>query len=157
MREIKKTVLSFPPVSGAYDLVLHNYGPDTFNGSVHIEVPDTCSASDLDELIRNITVEVYAKHHVLLTGVGIYSINTKDERIASMRETIREAVLGVEHVLQMHGFYVNEEKKTIRFDVVVGFDAEDRHAVHQTVMEKVQALFPDYQVQIAMDLDFSDL
>ena len=157
VREIKKTVLSFPPVSGAYDLVLHNYGPDTFNGSIHIEVPDTISASELDELTRSITSGVYAKHHVLLTGIGIYSINTKDERIASMRETIREAALGVEHVLQMHGFYVNEEEKIIRFDVVIGFDAEDRHAVRQAVAEKVQALFPDYQAQIAMDLDFNDL
>ena len=38
---IKKTVAGFPGVQGAYDLVLNNYGPDSWNGSVHIEVPDT--------------------------------------------------------------------------------------------------------------------
>ena len=42
-REIKETVTSYPQVSGAYDLVLHNYGPDSYNGSIHIEVPDTLS------------------------------------------------------------------------------------------------------------------
>ena len=52
-RAIKATVLSFPGVSGVYDLVLNNYGPDKFNGSIHIEVPDTYSAGELDELIRN--------------------------------------------------------------------------------------------------------
>ena len=156
-REIKKTVLSFPDVSGAYDLILNNYGPDTFNGSIHIEVPDTYSASDLDELIRSITVEVYTKHHVALTAIGVYSFNTKDEHIQAMRETIRRAVMEEEHVLQLHGFYVNEEKKTIRFDVVIGFDAPDRHAVYQAVTEKVRTLFPDYKLQVAMDTDFSDL
>ena len=40
-RSIYATVKSFPDVQGAYDLVLNNYGPDTWNGSVHIEVPDT--------------------------------------------------------------------------------------------------------------------
>ena len=155
-REIKKTVLSFHDVSGAYDLILHNYGPDTFNGSIHIEVPDTCSASDLDELIRSITMKVYSEHHVALTAIGVYSVNTKDEHIKAMRETIRKAVMEEEHVLQMHGFYVNEEKKTIRFDVVIGFDAPDRHAVHKAVIDKVQALFPEYTLQIAMDIDFSD-
>ncbi|MCR5073385.1 MAG: cation diffusion facilitator family transporter [Clostridiales bacterium] len=156
-REIKKTVLSFPDVSGAYDLILNNYGPDTFNGSIHVEVPDTYSAADLDELIRSISLEVYAKHHVALTAVGVYSINTKDEHVAVMREAIRKAVMEEEHVLQLHGFYVNEEKKTIRFDVVISFDAPDRHAVHKAVFEKVQAMFPEYTLQIAMDTDFSDL
>ena len=144
-------------MSGAYDLILNNYGPDTFNGSIHIEVPDTYSASDLDELIRSITVEVYTKHHVALTAIGVYSFKTKDEHIQAMRETIRRAVMEEEHVLQLHGFYVNEEKKTIRFDVVIGFDAPDRHAVYQAVTEKVRTLFPDYKLQVAMDTDFSDL
>ena len=156
-KEIKKTVLSFPDVSGAYDLILNNYGPDTFNGSIHIEVPDTYSAADLDELIRSISLEVYAKHHVALTAIGVYSINTKDEHVAVMREAIRKAVMEEEHVLQLHGFYVNEGKKTIRFDVVISFDAPDRHAVHKAVFEKIQAMFPEYTLQIAMDTDFSDL
>ena len=120
-------------------------------------MPDTCSASDLDELIRSITMKVYSEHHVALTAIGVYSVNTKDEHIKAMRETIRKAVMEEEHVLQMHGFYVNEEKKTIRFDVVIGFDAPDRHAVHKAVIDKVQALFPEYTLQIAMDIDFSDL
>ena len=51
---IKKTVMSFPDVQGAYDLVLNNYGPDSWNGSVHIEVPDTYSAAQLDQLLREI-------------------------------------------------------------------------------------------------------
>lgn len=74
-----------------------------------------------------------------------------------MREAIRKAVMEEEHVLQLHGFYVNEDKKTIRFDVVISFDAPDRHAVHKAVFEKVQAMFPEYTLQIAMDTDFSDL
>ena len=39
-REIKETVNSFPEVRGVYDLVLNNYGPDRFNGSLHIDIPD---------------------------------------------------------------------------------------------------------------------
>ena len=58
---IKKTVRSFKDVSGAYDLVLNNYGPDSFNGSIHIEIPDSYSAGKLDELTRAITKEVYEK------------------------------------------------------------------------------------------------
>ena len=154
-KQIKKTVVSFPGVRGAYDLVLNNYGPDSWNGSIHIEVPDTCSAGDLDELIREITMEVYRKHHVILTAVGVYSVNTSNDRAAQMRDRIREAVLAVPNILQMHGFYVNEEKKRIRFDLVISFDAKDRGEVYRQVSEKVADMYPEYEQQIALDTDFS--
>ena len=155
-KEIKKTVLSFPEVSGAYDLVLHNYGPDNYNGSIHIEVPDTLSASELDELIRSITMKVYLEQNVILTAIGVYSLNTKDEKAVEMRNAISSLVLSKEHVLQMHGFYVNEEKKTIRFDVIVSFDAKDRRAVYEEICSEVAALYPDYSLEIVLDTDFSE-
>lgn len=155
-KEIKKTVLSFPEVSGAYDLVLHNYGPDNYNGSIHIEVPDTLSAAELDELIRAVTTKVYLEQNVILTAIGVYSLNTKDEKAVGMRNEISSLVLSKEHVLQMHGFYVNEEKKTIRFDVIVSFDAKDRRAVYDEICSEVAALYPDYSFEIVLDTDFSE-
>ena len=155
-RAIKKTVLSFPDVSGAYDLVLNNYGPDAYNGSIHIEVPDTYTASELEELIRAITMKVYEEHHVILTAVGVYSVNTREDEAARMRDRIYEEVRAHEYVNQVHGFYVNEEKKTIRFDVVVSFDAPDRRKVWADVCEIVQKMYPDYELMIAMDSDFSE-
>ena len=155
-RAIKKTVLSFPGVSGAYDLVLNNYGPDAYNGSIHIEVPDTYTASELDELIRSITMKVYEEHQVILTAVGVYSVNTGENEAARMRDRIYEEVRAHQYVNQVHGFYVNEEKKTIRFDVVVSFDAPDRRKVWAEVCEKMHQMYPDYTLMVAMDSDFSE-
>ena len=145
-----------PEISGAYDLVLHNYGPDAYNGSVHIEVPDTLSADDLDKLIRKVTLEVHRKHNVILTAIGVYSINTKDPEAAAAREKVLRIVTEDPHVLQMHGFYLDREEKTLRFDIVVSFDAKDRRLVHREICEKVQKEFPDYTLQVAMDTDFSE-
>ena len=155
-RDIKETVTSFPEVSGAYDLVLHNYGPDAFNGSVHIEVPDTLSADDLDKLLRRIMAEVYRKHNVLLTAIGVYSVNTKDPDAFAAREAVSEIVTAAPHVLQMHGFYLDKAEKTLRFDIVVSFDAPDRSRVYREVCEAVQRAYPDYTLQVAMDTDFSE-
>ncbi len=153
---IRETVASFPGVTGAYDLILNNYGPDAFNGSVHIEVPDTFSAAELDELIREITVAVYQKHNVLLTAIGVYSVNTKDPEAAAVREAVRAAVLRHEHALQMHGFFLDREKKTIRCDVVISFDAGDREKLYREIVEEIQALYPDYSLQVALDTDFCE-
>ena len=59
VKKVKATVNSFDEVHGAYDLILHDYGPDRYNGSIHIEVPDTLTADEIDELIRKIALKVY--------------------------------------------------------------------------------------------------
>ena len=155
-RGIHETVMSFPDVEGAYDLVLNNYGPNTWNGSIHIEVPDTYSAAQLDQLIREITMKVLEEHHVILTAIGVYSVNTRDENIIQARQKVQGIVMAHEYVKQMHGFYLLEEQKTMRFDVVISFDAKDRKAVCREVTESVQKEFPDYQLQVTMDADFAE-
>ncbi len=155
-RDIKETVCSFDEVHGAYDLILNNYGPDAYNGSIHIEVPDTFSAGALDELIRSITLAVYRKHNVILTAIGVYSINTTDAEAALIREDVFARVMQVEHVMQIHGFYVDREKKTMRFDVIISFDAPDRRQVWCAVVETVQSAYPDFTLAVAMDTDFSE-
>ncbi len=155
-RAIKATVCSYPEISGAYDLVLHNYGPDSFNGSIHVEVPDTLSADDLDKLIRKVTMDVYHQHNVILTAIGVYSVNTKNPEAVEARAKVTGIVMSHEHILQMHGFYFDPAEKTIRFDIVVSFSAPDRHRAYQEVCEAVQKEFPDYRLQVAMDTDFSE-
>ncbi len=155
-REIKETIAEFPEVSGSYDLVLHNYGPDAYHGSVHIEVPDTLSVDELDRLLRRVTVEVYNRNNVILTAIGVYSMNTKDPEAVAVRGRVVEMVMAIPYVLQVHGFNLNQKEKVIRFDFVVSFDAEDRRAVYRQVLETVQKAYPDYTLQVAMDTDFSE-
>ena len=155
-RDIKRTINGFPEISGAYDLILHNYGPDSYNGSVHIEVPDTLTADQLDQLIRRVSLEVYHKHDVILTAVGVYSVNTKDPEAMQARQKVAKIALSNPHVLQMHGFYIDREARTMRFDIIISFDAADRREVYRQVCEKVQSAYPDYALQVGMDTDFSE-
>ena len=57
----------------------------------------------------------------------------------------------------MHGFYIDREEKTIRFDAVISFDAEDRHKVFEKICADVKEAYPDYSIQAAIDMDFSEL
>ena len=155
-REIKNTVTSFPDVQGAYDLVLNNYGPDAWNGSIHIEVPDTYTADQLDLLIRKIQMAVYKKHRVALTAIGVYSVNTKDAEVIEMKRRVREIVFAHPDVKQIHGFYLVKEEKTMRFDIVVSLAAKDRRAVYKEAVADVQKEFPDYTLHVAMDTDFAE-
>ena len=155
-KNIRETVLSFPEVHGVYDLVLHNYGPDSYLGSLHVEVPDTMTIDQLDELDREISGRVYRKYGIILTAIGVYSMNTHDNEAAKIEKQIRDFLSTRPNIIQMHGFHLEEAAKQIRFDIVVSFDAKDREAEYREVLTELKTLCPGYQFEIAMDTDFSE-
>jgi len=153
VNEIKNTVCEDEAVAGAFDLTLHNYGPDKYIGSVHVEVPDTMSADEIDRMERRIAQNVYLKHGVIMAGIGIYSMNTKDDEIKEMRSNVIRIITAHDGVLQIHGFYVNREEMTISLDVILDFELEDRDRVFREIKEEIEAAYPDYTVLMTMDID----
>lgn len=154
-QELKNIICEEEEVLGAYDVTLFNYGPDKNYGSVHIELPDNLSVDDVDRITRRIQTNVYHKTGIILTGIGVYSYNTSDDEAAQMRNAIQKMVLSHDWALQMHGFYADTEKKTIRFDVVISFDA-DRKEATETLYGEVAVAYPGYEVIIAPDVDIAD-
>ena len=57
--------------------------------------------------------------------------------------------------LQMHGFYIDEERKIIRFDVVMSFDIYHSEGV-KILSEEIKAAYPDYNIRIVADIDITD-
>ena len=155
-KAVKETVCNIPGVYGAYDLFLNDYGPKRLQGSIHIEVLDTMTAAQIDELSNKIMVEVFNKHGVILTAVGIYSRNTNDQEATDAKEKVLEILEGHKDVLQMHGFYMNKEMKIIKFDVIISFDVKDRETECARILQEVSKEFPGYSVKINLDSDTSD-
>ncbi len=154
-KELKEIICAEENVLGAYDVTLFNYGPNKNYGSVHIELPDTMSVDDVDRITRRIQTDVYKKTGVILTGIGVYSYNTSDDEAAKMRNAIQKTVMAHDWALQMHGFYADTEKKTIRFDVVVSFEVDRKEAL-ETLCGEVKALYPEYDILIVPDVDIAD-
>lgn len=155
-KKVKDSVLTFDEVYGAYDLVLHNYGPDKYLGSLHIEVDDTMTADKIDALTRKISAKVYKDTGIIITAVGLYSRNSSDDRLMKMRNDIEELVVDHQHIKQIHGFYVDEEAKRITFDVVVDFAESDREGLIEHIKGDVKKALPEYDIVVAIDSDISD-
>ena len=154
-KDIKKIINEEPQVRGMYDLLINDYGPNKHYASVHIELPDILTVDEVDRLTRKIEESVYRKTGVILTGVGVYSYNTKDEEAALIRNNVQKMVLTHDWALQLHGFYVSIAEKKMRFDVVLSFDVEHKEAL-ATLTKEVQDKFPGYTVKITPDIDLAD-
>lgn len=153
-KSLKKQISSYDGVHGAYDLVLHNYGPTRLIGTVHIEVDDDMEAKQIHHLSRRIISDIYKEHGIILT-VGIYATNNTDELTIQMRSQIVELIANYPDILQMHAFYVDEERKLVNFDLVISFRAQ-AEVVRDEIVEKLKAQYEGYTFSVNIDYDFSD-
>ncbi len=152
---IKALLNEEPEVRGAYDLIMYNYGPDKDFVSVHLELPDTMTAKEIDKLTRRVERKVYKETGVVLAGVGLYAYNTGSDKAAEVHKDVREIVMAHEWVVQMHGFYLDMEAKEMSFDVVMSFDIRPREGL-QIIYDEIKDKYPEYEIILLPDVDVSD-
>lgn len=155
-KSIKKEISKEKEVEGAYDLVLNDYGPDKYLGSVHIEVKDILTVSDIDRISRKITKNINEKYGVILHTIGIYSVNTKDNNIIKAKKEITKIVFSHKNILQMHGFYIDEKEKEISFDIIIDFKEKNKEEIYKQIYDKVKEKYKNYKIEITLDIDISD-
>ena len=153
--DIKRDIRAFDGVLGVHDLYLDSYGPGKMAGSVHIEVDDRMTADRIDALSRSVSAMIHEKYGAVVT-CGIYGVNMRDEHVVALRREIREAVMSMPGILQMHGFRLDEEKKEITFDVVRDFSVRDTAAMVGDLENMLKKLHPEYAYRIVPDLDLTD-
>ena len=153
---VKKAICSFPEVEGVYKIVIHSYGKERLLGSAHIEVSDLYKVAWIDNLQRAITRKVRKETGVEMLGLSVYAINTHSEAIIEAREAVRQIVTEAEGAKEMHGFYIDLVDKTMNFDVVLEFGVRSRKSLREELREKVLKLYPEYNVVIDVDYDFTD-
>ena len=154
-KAIKAAVKTVPGVLGAYDLVLHNYGPDSAMGTVHVEISDELDAAAVHKITMDVQRKILEDFRILLT-VGIYAVDTKHEEKAEMRKTIMEICSGMEGVINSHGYYIDLERKEIHFDIMVDFSVKDKEVFCKKVADEIAKKYPGFQGMPNLDMNYSD-
>ena len=153
--DIKEIVSSFPEVKGVYDLIINSYGEGRMIASVHIEVDDYLTAVDIHHLTRKIASKVYAKTGAILT-VGIYATNETNKEVKEIKDYIYSVVEKEEGIKQIHGFYLDEEKKLITFDLIFEYKFEKPQKKIAELIMMLQEKYPEYSFYIIQDNDYTE-
>jgi hypothetical protein len=154
-KKYNEMINSFDGVYGAYDLIINNYGPNKIIASVHIEVDDSMTAKEIQSLSNKISMKAYQEFNIILT-VGIYATNSSDDESVKIKNDIADILKEYPMVLQLHGYYVNEDEKSVSFDLVIDFEEKEPGKVAEEIKSKISSLHPAYQFSIIVDADVSD-
>ena len=152
--KLKKKIMSFKDVQGAYDLNMHNYGPSKIIASVHIQVRNDMTAEEIHILTREIEYAIYKEFGIALT-IGIYAANDKGE-FGEIKKEIGRIIKDYKSVLQVHGFYVDKSKSNVYFDLIIDFDEANKEQILSEIVSKLKSKYTNYNFNVIIDSDISD-
>lgn len=155
MAKIEQQICNFPQVTGAYDLMLHNYGPTELIGSVRIQVPDHLTARELHHLTREIAQKIFTKYHVMLT-IGIYAENSDQTTHREIKEFLLNQINNYPEILQMHALYIDEEEHMITFDLVMAYHYEHKVQLKNRIVRAMKRQFPKYHYLVTIDVELPE-
>lgn len=154
-KEMKAKLCTVDGILGAYDLVLHNYGPTKSMGSVNVAVYDWRTAEELHTISKKAQQLILDEYNVALY-VGFYSVNSHDDDLHKLEEQVRADLKQHQYVLSMHAFYEDRETGKVSFDAVIDFKCPDSVALVGEIQQELEAKYAPHTFHIQIDRAYSD-
>ena len=152
-QQLYAVIRSSDIVLNAADMMLHDYGPDCYSGSVNIEVDHHRSVAEVYRAVHQLQRKILYACGVTMV-FGIYAADHESERAAEMRRAISDFVRNQEHITGYHALYVDEIEKCIYCDFVVDYDLRDWNAVRRKIAAYLRAQYPDYRQELTVKTEF---
>lgn len=156
VQAIEEFILSYEPIQGIHDLVIHDYGPGRRMMSVHAEVPDTSELVTVHDVIDHVEREL-AREFGIEAVIHMDPVQTGNPLVEELREmTVRQARL-IHPELTIHDFRITAGPwfTNLIFDVVVPYDVPlSDKAVKEQLSAGLRAVDPSYRAVIEIDHAF---
>ena len=144
---IMKIVASYPEILGVHDMIVHNYGPNTYISSFHAEVDGNSDLFVTHDIIDNCEKEISRKLGILCT-IHLDPITTDDETLLMYKSTLCETLREIELDYPIHDFrvVVGNTHTNLIFDIVVPFEIklsekEIENKISEALSKKDETLF----------------
>ncbi len=153
VRGIKEIVRNTEGVINCFDLILNDYGPDFYTGSINVEIEDSRSIGEMYPILHEAQTKIYEKYNAFLV-FGFYSVDVNDERYIKIKSLLKNYKENERHIINYHGIVIDEKENTIYCDITRDFDIKS-----ETVIENVNRIlkeeFPEYKIHVNIDTEFA--
>ena len=141
---IREIVCSEKDVSGAHDLIIHNYGHRLDFATIHIEVPGDFSVEEAHLLADQIEKNVFIKTGVRLM-VHVDPDIAGNENAVLLKEQILRILKILDPALGIHDFRVNtdNEGSVVSFDLTVPYSYDEEKSGQ--IVQQLEALIGELQ------------
>ena len=111
-------------VLNAADMMLHNYGPDAWSGSVNLEIDHKKTVGEIYQFLHALQLRIMHEDHVTMV-FGVYAVDGDDPQSRQLRRNIGQFIREQPHVKSFHAVYTEPESRKIYCDFVVDYELMD--------------------------------
>lgn len=128
-KDLTKTVydriMQYDGVLGIHDLTVHNYGPEKYYASVHVEVDSSVNVMESHELIDTIERDFCENTNITLV-VHMDPIVIGDPELDGYKDEIRCIVGDLDNTFNVHDFRMvkGPERTNLIFDIAIPYESE---------------------------------
>ena len=148
-----KEIRSTKGVINAVDMVLHNYGPDRYHGSVNIEVEHDKTIGEIYEIIHALQLRIMHEYGVVMV-FGMYAVDNDQPYVRELRTNVAGFVREYEHVTSYHAVYINPEKPEIYCDLIVDYDLKDWDKLREDFIGFMKDKYPDHETILTIETEY---
>ncbi|MCM1289696.1 MAG: cation diffusion facilitator family transporter [Corallococcus sp.] len=156
--KIERRIKSYDGVLGMHDLNVHNYGPDKFYASVHMEVDAAVNVMDSHDLADRIERD-FLEHTNVTLVTHIDPIVVGNAETDAYKAQVDKIVKSIDEHFVLHDFRMvkGNELVNLIFDVAVHFDTEmtDRE-ISDYIQTEVDNLYQNVFVAVTVERQISD-
>ena len=140
-------------VESAADMMLHNYGPDAWSGSVNVEMDHDLSVGEAYGVLHALQLAIMREEKVTMV-FGVYAVDRDHEDSKVVRTAVVDFVRRREHVKSFHAIYLEPGTGRIYCDLVVDYALRDWEPLREEFVGYMKNAFPENEVVLTIETEF---
>ena len=152
-QELYRIIRAEPLVLNAADMMLHNYGPDAYSGSVNVEIEHSKTVGEVYAALHELQLRIMHEKHITMV-FGIYAVDKDHQEIRQLREQVAAFVREQEHVTSYHALYIHPNGRDIYVDLVVDYDLADWDELRREFTDYMAARYPEKHLELVIETNY---
>lgn len=151
--KLYKEIRATKGILNAADMMLHNYGPDAYSGSVNVEIDHSMTVGEAYQFLHELQLRIMYQYHVVMV-FGIYAVDNDTPAAKALRRVIRDFTMKQEHIKSFHAVYIDPTSDRLYCDFVVDYALRDWDSLREEFTAYIKGFYPDKQLMLTIETEF---
>lgn len=152
-KKLYKEIRSTPGILAAVDMMLHNYGPDAYSGSVNVEIDHEMTVGETYQFLHELQLKIMHEYNVTMV-FGVYAVDNDHVEVKQLRNDITAFKMEEEYVKSFHAVYIEPETNRIYVDFIVDYKLRDWNSLRNRFITYMADRYPEKEVVLTLETEF---
>ena len=136
-----------------WDMMLHNYGPEAWSGSVNVEIDHKKTVGEIYQFLHELQLRIMHEYHVTMV-FGVYAVDYDGEYMKELRKTIAGFIRKQEHVKSFHAVYIDQRSDKIYCDFIVDYELKDWEELKKEFEQYMAEKYTGKEVVLTIETEY---